>query len=278
MILRKELVAAMAVASICCFSFSVNLAAATAPLIKYKAAGTFASLQTSGNDTLKLAGEPFAVSISVSAATKPTKTGANWAEYAALKLTGTVHSGLLGTQPVNIVSPQASITQFVNPGLDDLFLMQAPVKVVGILLTIKASITMPSGTITKPLLHPFGAITLTTSNSSVTYSDGTNSTVLAIQSGTLIATVPAAAQTATALRFHSIGAEAVPVQGDGTTTVRSVGTLPVEPGFSTETVISKFENKCQQNTPERPSAGRCWARSTRPVPFCGSTSPPAWCC
>ena len=68
--------------------------AATAPTITYTASGTFASPAANGNDTLKLAGELFSVTIAVSAATKPVKTGRNWALYTKLKLTGTVHSGL----------------------------------------------------------------------------------------------------------------------------------------------------------------------------------------
>jgi hypothetical protein len=173
------------------------LGAATAPIITYTASGTFATVATSGADALKLAGEPFNVSIAVSSSTPPYKYGANWAAYHQLKLTGTVHSGLLGSSPISIASNEASIIQAVNPGKDDQFTMEAPVKVVGVNLTITALIVMPLGTIKNQLLHPFSStITLTPAIASMSYSDGTNTTVLAIQTGTLSATIPGGAATA----------------------------------------------------------------------------------
>jgi hypothetical protein len=166
-------------------------ASAQSAVITYTASGTFASTPTSGADTLKLAGEPFIVSISVSSSTKPDKHGSNWASYNRLKLTGVVHSGLLGAEPVNIASGEASITQTIDPGVEDQFVMQAPVKVVGISLQIKAVIEMPYGTIPHFLLAPFAApVTMTPSNATLTYSDSTAATVLAIQSGTLTGTLP----------------------------------------------------------------------------------------
>jgi hypothetical protein len=196
MTLRKPLAkfSLIALAALCCFSISDKMAAGTkpetAPIITYAASGTFASTPTSGDDTLKLAGEPFEVSIAVSASTAPSQNGPNWAVYSNLKLTGTVHSGLLGPTPVNIASSQASITQAINPGQYDLFSMQAPIKVVGISLTIKAPIAMQPGTIPNQLLHPFSAIVLAPGNASMSYSDGTSTTVLAIQTGSLAATIP----------------------------------------------------------------------------------------
>jgi hypothetical protein len=68
--------------------------------------------------------------------------------------------------------------------------MEAPIKVVGISLTIKAVVIMPIGTIGKPLLSPFKSVSLAPGNATLTYSDGTNSTVLAIQTGSLSATTP----------------------------------------------------------------------------------------
>ena len=153
--------------------------AATAPTITYTASGTFASPAANGNDTLKLAGEPFSVTIAVSAATKPVKTGRNWALYTKLKLTGTVHSGLLGPSPISITSGAASVQQFIDPGQPDLFVMAAPLKVVGISLTIKANITLPAGTLSKPLLQPFKAVTLTAADATMVYADGTANTTLA---------------------------------------------------------------------------------------------------
>lgn len=186
---QRTLATAFAVAAICFFTAPSRLSAAGAT-ITYTATGTFESPATSGADTLKLAGEPFEVSISVSSATKPTKSGSNWDVYSGLKLTGTVHSGLLGSTPVSIASGGASIEQLIDNGKYDQFIMAAPIKVVGISLTIKATINMPSGTIKNPLLYPFGSVTLDAGNSSVLYSDSTASTTLGIASGTLTATIP----------------------------------------------------------------------------------------
>jgi hypothetical protein len=195
MTLRKTLSIAIALAA-CCFALSSNnLVAATAstsPIVTYAASGTFASTPISGSDTLKLAGEPFSVSIAVSESTAPYKTGSNWAAYDKLKLTGTVYSGLTGSTPITIQSGQATIIQGIDPGKYDTFTMEAPITVLNISLTIKAVIEMPLGTITKLTLAPFSkAVSLAPANATVTYSDTSASTVLAIQTGTLTATVPA---------------------------------------------------------------------------------------
>jgi hypothetical protein len=194
MTFRKTLSIAMAVAAISCLTITGNLAAATAPatapIITYSASGTFGGVPISGADTLKLAGEPFTVSIKVSAATVPFKTSPGFAAYNKLKLTGTVHSGLIGSTPVNIASSEATIMQGINGTLDDIFTMEAPVKVVGISLTIKATIILPPGTLAKATLHPFSTITLVPANATVEYSDSSATTDLAIQTGSLSATIP----------------------------------------------------------------------------------------
>jgi hypothetical protein len=193
--LRNTLAAAVAAAAICSLTLSDNLTAATkAPVVTFTASGTFASPQTSGVDTLKLAGETFSVTIAVGTATAPFKHGSNWAAYNQLKLTGVVHSGLLGSTPVNISSAEASIIQAIDPGKYDIFTMEAPIRVVGIGLVIKAIVVMPFGTIPKTLLHPFAApVAMTPTNATVTYADAGNSTVLAVAKGVLTATIPAVA-------------------------------------------------------------------------------------
>jgi len=161
-------------------------------MITFAASGTFASTPTSGADTLKLAGEPFSVTIVVSASAVPYEHGSNWAAYNGLKLTGTVHSGLLGPTPVAIASSEASIQQAIDPGQNDQFVTQAPVKVVGINLTIKAIVIMPFGTIAQPLLHPFAPVSLGPGDATLSYSDGTSTTVLTIQTGSLTGSIPTA--------------------------------------------------------------------------------------
>lgn len=240
MTLRKTLSIAVAVAATYCFVASDKLAAQTAPIITYTASGTFANPATSGADTLKLAGEPFSVTISASSATQPYKHGSNWAAFHKLKLTGSVHSGLLGPTPVNIASNEASIIQAFSPGQYDQFTMEAPVVVVGISLTIKAVIIMPYGTFPNPLLHPFAPVALAPGNATLTYSSGTDSTVLAISTGSLAATVPGGANVTPAVQLISAGAQAVTSHSDGTSTTRAIGSGVVNLGFSTDAVTLKF--------------------------------------
>jgi uncharacterized protein (TIGR03437 family) len=245
MTLRKILAIAIAVAAICCFAVSDKLVAATvpntAPMITYTASGTFVAPPTSGADTLKLAGEAFSVTISASAATVPYKHGPNWAAYNQLKLTGTVHSGLLGATPVNIASNEASIIQALDPGLYDQFTMEAPVRVVGISLVIKAVVIMPWGTIPKMLLHPFNAaVAMTPSNATVTYSANGSDTVLAVAKGTLTGTIPGGGAAAAAVMLHSAGAQAVTLHGDGSASVRSIVAAPVDLGVSPDAVTLTF--------------------------------------
>jgi len=191
MTFRNAFATGLIVAITGCFS-AVHLLKAATPAttatITYTASGTFATTPSSGSDTLRLAGEPFSVIITVSASTPPYKHGSNWAAYNKLKLTGSVHSGLLGPTPVNIASNQANIIQAIAPNQYDMFTMEAPVQVVGINLTIKAPIVLPWGTIANQLLHPFTAVSLAPGNASMSYADGTNTTVIPVQSGTLTAT------------------------------------------------------------------------------------------
>jgi hypothetical protein len=161
----------------------------TAPNVIYAASGTFASPPISGEDTLRLAGEPFSIEIVANAGSVPIQHGRNWAVLSPFKMTGIVHSGLLGATPVSISSDDASIYETIGPDYDP-FETGFPVDVVGIQLTIHAQVTLPANTLVKPLIHPFAPVSLTPANATVTYADGTNVTVLAIQVGTLGATIP----------------------------------------------------------------------------------------
>jgi hypothetical protein len=234
---RKMLAIAVAVAAICSFSIPATLSAA-APNITYTASGTFASTPTTGSDQLKLAGEPFSVTIVVNASTVPYKTGPNWCAYDKLKLTGTVHSGLVGPSPVSIGSAEATIIQATDPPSYDLFTMEAPIKVVDINLTIKAQIELPNGTLANGLLHPFATVALAPGNATLTYSEGTESTVLPIQTGTLSATIPTSPTTA-AVQLHSTGIQAITQHGDGTQTVQSAAS-GISLGTSADSVALKF--------------------------------------
>src|SRR5579871_792497 len=134
-----------------------GICGAAAPNVTYTAAGTFVNPAVSGNDTLKLAGEPFTIVIVANAAAVPIEHGPNWAVFSPLKMTGEVHSGLLGSTPVNIASGAASIQLAYGPSYD-IFTTAFPVKVVGISLTIHATIDLPAGTLANQLIHPFAAV------------------------------------------------------------------------------------------------------------------------
>ena len=112
------------------------------PTVTFTATGTFSTPPVSGSDTLKLAGEPFTINIVANAGDIPIKHGPNWAVFSPLKMTGVVHSGLLGTSPINVASGGASIMQAVGPDYDPVE-TAFPVKVVGISLTINAQFTLP---------------------------------------------------------------------------------------------------------------------------------------
>jgi len=169
----------------------------TGPNVTFTASGTFSTPQVSGNDTLKLAGEPFIINVVAVAGSTPVKHGRNWAVFSPLKMTGVVHSGLLGPQPVNIVSKGANILQMVS-ATEDPVKTSFPVKVVGISLTIQAQFILPAGTLAKPLIQTFAGVALSPANTTVTYSNGTDSTTLTIASGTLVATASSGGSAQTA--------------------------------------------------------------------------------
>jgi hypothetical protein len=161
----------------------------TAPNVTYTASGTFSDTPVIGNDTFKLAGEPFSISIVASSSSPPVANGPDWYMFGPFHMTGVVHSGLLGPTPVNINSAQASILQGITPDYD-LFQSSFPVRVVGVSLTIEATIYLPPGTLATLLIHPFPAVELFPGNATVTYSSGGEATTLAVGTGTIVATAP----------------------------------------------------------------------------------------
>lgn len=240
--LSRTLPITIAMAAIGCLSNSSQLLA-TAPNITYSATGTFAAdPPANGNDTLKLGGEPFSVKIVVSAATVPAKRGSGFAVYEQLVLTGYVKSGLTGqSQWVPIKSKAATIIQQIFPGKDDVFTMEAPINVSGIRLVIKAVVTMPLGTISTALLHPFsGAVAMSPTNASFTYSNSSASTTLNIQKGTLNAVATAAGAAKAALELYSGAGDAITVHPDGSSTVRAIGAGPINVNLSTDSVLLKL--------------------------------------
>jgi hypothetical protein len=141
----------------------------------------------------QLAGEPFSISVVANAASVPKTHGPQWAVYVGLKMTGTVHSRLLPT-PVPIANDATSIALATgNPNLD-IFKLGSPIRAASLTIHITADVAMPKGTIPNAHVHPFAApVTMSAGNATMTYSDGTTATTLAMN-GTLNATIPAAAR------------------------------------------------------------------------------------
>jgi hypothetical protein len=201
---RKMHAVAIAGAAMFCLAVSEKLVAAspdtTAPNITYAASGTFASPALSGADVFKLAGEAFSIEVVVNASTPPTSHGSQWAKYTNLPLTGTISTALEPT-PYAIESSYTSIELATGNPSYDVFAMFAPVSVVDTPIYVIATIEMPPGTIAKPLVHPFAAITLGPCTQpvppgpcvdTVVYSDPSTgaSTTLGIAKGSLVATIP----------------------------------------------------------------------------------------
>ncbi|HUO29490.1 MAG TPA: hypothetical protein VMU80_09745 [Bryobacteraceae bacterium] len=217
----------------------LSAAKAAAPNVTFTASGTFAS-PVSGTDELRLAGEPFSITIVASSASNPIQHGSNWAVLSPFKMTGTVHSGLLSTTPVTISSAGASIQQAIGPTYD-LFIAAFPIKVVGLSLTIKANVTMPPGTLSTLLIHPFSAVALAPGNATVTYSDSSGTTTLAVAKGSLTAT-SSTSPTASAkvLAVHSQGGEIVTLHEDGTQSVRPFGSGLITVGTEDKVVLRLY--------------------------------------
>lgn len=177
-------------AALVCLLAAAPLVAQTAPTITYTASGIFTTPAVSGPDTFKLAGEPFSISVTASAALPPTTYGPTWAKYSNLKMTGTVHSGLVPT-PFNISTSKTNLELAVGNPSYDVLLIGAPIQVITITVNLIAQIHMPPGTITKPLIHPFSApVTLSPTNTQVVYVESGVNTALTIASGTANATCP----------------------------------------------------------------------------------------
>jgi hypothetical protein len=211
---RKMHAVAIAEAALFCLALSAKLVAASpdtsAPNITYAATGTFASPALAGVDVFKLAGEPFSIMVVVNAATVPASHGSQWAKYTNLPLTGSITTGLEPT-PYTISSKYTSIELATGNPSYDVFAMFASVSVVDTPIYIIATIEMPPGTLTKPLVHPFAAITLGPCKlpvppgpcvDTVVYTDPSSgaSTTLGIASGSLAGTIPSGGPDATEAR------------------------------------------------------------------------------
>ena len=225
----------IATAAIGCLTSSESLFAA-APNVTYTASGTFGAVK-SGADLFKLQGQPFSISVVASEAAVAKSHGPAWAGYSALKMTGTVQSGLLPT-PIAISNSSTSIELATGNPSYDVFELYSPVKVIGLTLTITANIDLPKTALTNDHILPFASVKLPVT-ATMSYSDTTNTTVLYL-TGTLVATVPGGAPANSDVVLHGEGARSITARGDGTKSVRSIGAAPVDAGASADVVALEF--------------------------------------
>jgi uncharacterized protein (TIGR03437 family) len=245
---RSAYVGAIAVAALFSLTASEKLVAASpdvAPNVTYTATGVFASPQVSGGDVFKLAGEAFSITVVANAAAVPTSHGSNWAKFTSLPMTGTISTGLTPT-PYSIKSKMTSVQLALGNPNYQLFVLFAPVSVVNTPIYVTANIQMPLGTLAKPLNHPFAPITLGPADT-VIYTDPATgaSTTLTIASGTLQGTIPGGGVNredaeVSGVQLHANGAQVIQSHADGTRSVHSIGTMPVEVGESSDTVALRF--------------------------------------
>lgn len=159
---------------------------ATVPNVTYTASGTFANTPISGDDLFRLAGEPFTISVVASESAVSKKHGAQWALYGGLALTGEVNSHLLPT-PITLSNHSTNIVLADGNPNQDVFMLGFPVKIAGMTITVIANIVMPEGTIGNDHILPFSnTVTLSPTTATMTYSYGTNTTILGIN-GTISA-------------------------------------------------------------------------------------------
>jgi uncharacterized membrane protein YraQ (UPF0718 family) len=188
---RKILSVTAGAAALLCMIVPARLSAQSTNAgenIKYTASGTFGATPVSGNDTLKLSGENFSITVLGNSAKTPVQTGKNWAIFGGMKMSGTVYSGLLPGQAISISSKKASIQQTLSPS-QDIFQCTFPVTVVGIALNVTAKVYLPGGTLKKATgLRPFASISLDDPSDTVVYSNPTAATTLSIASGTIAGT------------------------------------------------------------------------------------------
>jgi uncharacterized protein (TIGR03437 family) len=254
---RKMHAVVIVAAATFCLTASQKLVAAspdTAPNITFAATGTFAVTPVNGEDVFKLAGEPFSISVVVNAATVPASHGSTWSKYTKLPMTGTVGTALEPT-PYTISSKNTSLEVAIGNPKYDVFTMFAQVSVVSTPINITATVEMPPGTLAKPLVHPFAAVTLGPCTlpappgpcvDTVVYTDPATSatTTLGIASGTLVGTIPSggpeAMEAPASVQLHVNGAQVITAHADGTKTMRPVGAAAVDLGDSSDRVALQF--------------------------------------
>ena len=232
---------AMAAAVISGFAAAQNPLAAstcTSTVIAYQASGTFGNNLISGADKLKLAGQPFSITLYACQSKTPSQTGSDYAVYASIELTGTVKSSLV-VSPYNI-RPTATTFVLVQPptGTDSIQVL-GTITVFGSSISIKGVIALPLGTLTSTNIATFPSVPIVTAKSGFVYSQGSSSTTLAIL-GTASATVYTGASAQASPLLHANVAQVITAHTDGTQSVRPMRALPLDLGASSDTVMMQF--------------------------------------
>jgi hypothetical protein len=205
--IRKMQSIAIALAALGCFA-TAGLAASpatTTPNLAYNAGGVFGATAVSGADLLDLAGQPFHLSVLISEATEADLIGgttacttkctysginANMKPIPGIPVVGVVYSGLLPGTPIPLsVGTLGELTLEVGAtGKPDTLILVFDQTVIGVALTITATIYLPNGTITSPAKFPAAfpaAVTLNSKSGTLVYADSSASTTLSFASGAI---------------------------------------------------------------------------------------------
>jgi hypothetical protein len=206
--------------------------------IAYTLAGQFGKTPVSGEDKLKLEGGPFNIVLYVCSTLTPTTSGTNYASYYPVRLTGTVKSALI-EQAYSIPPTQTTLT-LANPTSGaDIVTTQGTVIVYGSTINILGVVALPAGTLTSPSLGTFSSVSVITAQSAFQYSQGTESTTLAVR-GTAVATVYTGTGGPDRPLLYSGSVQVITAHADGTQSMRSIEASPVDLGAASDKVMLQF--------------------------------------
>jgi hypothetical protein len=225
---------------------------AAAPNVTYVASGTFGSI-ISGDDNLELSGEPYSISIVVNAADTPKEYGTDYAIYSPVKLSGSVTTGLTGiSEPIG--SNSTSVILEIVPNTKNFLEAAFPQKILDLTVKVKATLTLPVGTLPKLSPHPWTApVTVTSTMGSVSYTGpceggtGTCTSTVAIcvtspaDACSINATIPTG--TVAAPLLHGAAARVVTYHKDATESTHSLAAGPADLGVSSDLVTLEFYAK-----------------------------------
>jgi hypothetical protein len=214
------------------------LATCSGVTIQYVLAGEFAKNVVSGADKLKLAGGPFSITLYACASVPPTTSGANYATYFPVRLTGSVKSSLL-PNPYNIQPTETTLTLAEPVTGPDFITIAGPVDVFGNMINIQGVVALPAGTLTSTGVAAFSSVTSITTQSAFLYAEGTDSTTLGVR-GTVFAKIYAAGADQGRPLLYTDSVEIIRARADGTQSIQAMRSAPVEVASSPDVVMLRF--------------------------------------